>query len=188
MLNAKSIIPYMYKIYTKNTLLILLMIGLLFPLLSYKSPATDWVRVQVDSTISVQFPGQPTAQVVNGIQVYALRTSEAVFATMIIDQTPKPGEKPLTDTHSFYLGFMDSMIRNAKATLADSVAFTVGEYKGMDFSYTSILVDGNKITRRNRAVFINNKVYSLAYTPSVQPTPASQTTEKRFLESIQVSK
>lgn len=80
------------------------------------------------------------------------------------------------------------MIRYAKATLADSTSFTVGAYKGMDFSYTSVQADGNKITRRNRAVLINNKVYSLAYTPLVQPTAVSQATEKKFMESIQVVK
>lgn len=172
----------------KNTLFFLLLTGFLFPLFSFKSPVNEWVRVQVDSTISVQFPAQPAQQIVNGVLIHAVRTPEAVFMAMIMDQTPQPGQKPLTDTHSFYLGFMDSMIRNAKATLTDSTAFIVGNYKGMDFSYTTVLADGNKITRRNRAVFINNKIYSLAYTPSVQPTPTSQAAEKQFLESIQVSK
>lgn len=176
----------MKNILPKNILFLVCLSFFVYPLFSYKSLVNEWFRMEVDSMVSVQFPEQPTPQTINGIQVYTLHTPEAVFLAMTIDQALKPGQNSMTNVHEFYLGIINSMVRNAKATLIDSASFNLKGHQGINFSYTTIKEDGSKLTRSNKAILINNNLYSLLYTPLIQPTESSQAIRKQFLESLDV--
>jgi len=173
--------------YSRNTLFIIFFALLFIPLISFNNPAKDWIRVPIDAVVSVQFPDEPTPQTINGIQVYTLRTPEAAFMAMVYNQPLNPGQNPITDAHEFYLGLVSSMVRNAKAILTDSAAFTINNHKEIKFSYTSTQADGSKITRQNHSVLINDKLYTLLYTPLLQPTESAQASAKQFLESMEVT-
>jgi hypothetical protein len=103
-----------------------------------------------------------------------------------MDHTVQPGQEPIKDTYQFYLGMMDSMIRNAKATLTDSSSFSLGAHKGIEFSYTTVHSDGAPVKRSNRLMFINGRVYNLGHISLAQPTETSEETRKQFFGSMEL--
>ncbi|GGK80586.1 hypothetical protein GCM10011405_30440 [Rufibacter glacialis] len=126
----------------------------------------------------------------NGIQIYKVARPEAVYMAMYLNHKSEAGQQTVTEARSyqFYLGMMNSMVRNVNGTLTDSASFSVGGVKGLDFSYTAQQANGTVGRRRNRVLFRKNMVYSLAYTPLVQATDSSRAVEERFLRSIEITK
>jgi len=168
-----------------------LLVPLFLSLPAFRSDVPEWTEVTLNNTLNVRFPGQPSFQTVQNIPFYGLRTGEAIYTAMYIDQKSSPHYKPIADApslHSFYLGFMDSVLRNFKSTLTDTTSFYLGSRRGMDFRYTTTGADGATLTRRNRVILLDDIIYSLSVTPVVLPTDESRGTEKLFLESLQTKK
>ncbi|RNI31574.1 hypothetical protein [Rufibacter latericius] len=157
------------------------------PLLALTTPLSEQSRVQLDQTMSVEFPSQPSEQDANGIKLYVSRSQEAVYMAFFMDHTVQPGQEPIKDKYAFYLGMMDSMIRNAKATLTDSSSFNLGTHKGIEFSYTTVQQDGAKVKRSNRLLFINGRVYNLGHTSLAQPVGTSEAPLRKFLNSMKLT-
>ena len=183
--------PSCTHLFTRKALSLVVFALLLLPLWAFRSDAPEWTEVTLNNTLNVRFPGQPSFQTVQNIPFYGIRTGEAVYTAMYIDQKSSPQYKPIADEpslHSFYLGFMDSVLSNFKSTLTDSTSFYLGSHRGMDFRYTSTGADGATLTRRNRVILVDDIIYSLSVTPVVVPTAESRSTEKLFMESLQTKK
>jgi hypothetical protein len=170
----------------RKVFFIVLVSVLISPLLSYRTANNEWILVNVDSVASAQFPGQPTSQTINGVKAYFVRTQEVLFMVMVINQENQLDKTSQTNIYSFYLGFIDSMIRETKSTLTDSASFNLDKCKGIDFSYVGPLPDGGKANRKSRAVLIRNKLYCWGYTVFGQETESSKASTKRFIESFSV--
>ena len=151
-------------------------------LLSFKTTIQKGFLVDLDSVASVQFPSRPISQTINGVTVHSIRTPEMAFIAMVMDQgIQKP---PVKNIHSFYLGFMDTMIRDTKSTLLDSASFNLKEHEGMDFSYFNSSTNGSKVVRKSRVLLIKNKLYCWGYTLFDEQTEASKASSKMCLESF----
>ncbi|MFN7654985.1 MAG: hypothetical protein ACK5PC_17215 [Cyclobacteriaceae bacterium] len=170
----------------RQSLIIILIGVLLSPLLSYRTVNNEWILIKVDSIASVQFPGQATFQTMDPVKAYSMRTQDLLLLVMVIDQENKLEQHPEKDVYSFYLGVMDSMIRETKSTLIDSASFHIDKYRGMGFSYFGPSTNGSNVRRIVRAVLIKNKLYCWGYTVLGQETESSKALSKRFIESFSV--
>ncbi len=115
-----------------------------------------------------------------------MRTQDLLLLVMVIDQENELKQHPVKDVYPFYLGVMDSMIRETKCTLTDSASFHIDKYRGIGFSYVGPSADGSNVRRKVRSVLIRNKLYCWGYTVLGQETESSKALAKRFIESFSV--
>jgi len=183
--------PNRTHLFTRKALSLFLFTLLLLPHWAFRSDAPEWTEVELNNTLTVRFPGQPSFQDVQGSPLYTVSTEEAVYKAMVIDNKRNPRYRPIPDEHArykVYLGFMNSVLRNFKSTLTDSTSFYLGPHRGMDFHYMATTEDGAALTRHCRVIILDDFVYTLSVTPVLLPTDESRGTEKLFMESLQTKK
>jgi hypothetical protein len=159
----------------------------LLPLPAFRSNGPEWVKVTLNDAFTVRFPGQPSFQTLQQTPLYSLRTGEAVYSALCLDHRTSPHYQPITDEPSrdrFYRGFMDSVLRNFKSTLADTTHFSVGGHRGVNFRYTATAADGTPLTRHSRVVLRGDYVYFLNVVPVTSPADGSHGTGNDFLASL----